>query len=134
MRWLWELAPSTLRAGVVASFLICGTAVVAFVAIRVLGGGWLLGLGILAAVAYWEVHWEQPRRERERQAMIEARQEAPGTQPLRSEKGKRHWTEALPRPLALVVTGAPVTILVIATFIITIVVMDAFAGFDLTIG
>lgn len=134
MRWIWELAPAALRGGVVATFLVCGAAVVSFVAIRVMGGGWLLGIAILAAVAYWEYHWEQPRRERQRQAMIEARQAAPGTQPLRSEKGKRHWTESLPRPVALVLTGAPITLLVIATFIITIFVMDAFAGFDLTVG
>lgn len=116
------------------TFLLCGVAVVGFVAIRVLGGGWLLGIAILALVAYWEYRWEQPRRQRQRQAMIEAQQAAPGTQPLRSEKGRRHWTESLPRPLALVVTGAPITLLVIATFIITIFVMDAFAGFDLTVG
>lgn len=137
MHRLWELTPSALRAGVLATFLLCGTAVVGFVAIRVLSGGWLLGIGILAAVAFWELRWGQPRRQRQREAMvramIEARQPPPGTQPLRSEKGKRHWTEALPRPLALVVTGAPTTLLVIATFIITIFVMDAFAGVDLTV-
>jgi len=119
------------------SFLLCGTAVVGFVAIRVLSGGWLLGIGILAAVALWELQWGQPRRQRQREtmvrAMVEARQPAPGTQPLHSEKGRRHWTESLPRPLALVVTGAPTTLLVIATFIVTIFIMDIFAGFDLTV-
>ena len=116
-----------------ATFLICGTAVIAFVAIRVLGGGWLLGIGILAAVAFWELRWEQPRRWRQRRAMIEARQPPPGGQPLRSEKGKRHWTESLPRPLALILTGAPITLLVIATFVITVFVMDAFADWNLTV-
>ena len=125
MNWFRDLPP--LPGAVIAAVMLCGAAVIAFVAIRVLAGGWLLGIGLLAAVAYWEFHWEQPRRERRRRAMIEARQQAPGTQALRSQTGRRHWSDPLPRPLALLVTGAPATLLVVATFVVTAFAMDAFA-------
>lgn len=103
LRNLDPLAPS---GGVKFALLLSAGTVIGVVALRVFAGGWLLGLAILAAVALWEFGWEQPRRRRLRRAMIEARQAAPGTQPLLSETGKPHWSDALPRPLAVVLTAA----------------------------
>lgn len=133
MRWFRNLVLPAPSGGVVAAVLLSAGAVIGVVALRVFAGGWLLGLALLAAVALWELGWEQPRRRKQRRAMIEARQQAPGTQPLQSEKGKPHWSEALPRPLAVIVTAAPNTLLIIAILIATSIAMEAFSNLDLTV-
>ncbi|MXW25830.1 MAG: hypothetical protein F4Z77_05980 [Dehalococcoidia bacterium] len=132
MRWFRDLDPPTPSGGVVAALLLAGGAVIGIVALRVFAGGWFLGLALLGAVALWELGWEQPRRRRLRRALIEARQAAAGTQPLLSETGKPHWSDALPRPLAVILTAAPNTLLVIAILIATSIAMEAFGNLDLT--
>ena len=133
MQWFRNLAPPPLSGGVVAALMLSAGTVIGVVTLRVFAGGWLLGIGLVVALAVWEFGWEQPRRRRLRRAMMEARQAAPGTQQLRSDKGRPHWSDALPRPLAVIVASAPTTLLVLAIFIVTNVAMEAFANLDLTL-
>ena len=130
MQWFRELAPLPLKGLALAVCLGSVYALVFVVLLWLWGAGGALAAGgvLAAAVAVWELAWERPRRAKQRLSIFEARQQAPGTQPLRSAAGTPHWTDKLPRPLALATRSAPVTVATLSILAITFVVVEVLAG------
>ena len=80
---------------------------------------------MLVGVAIWEFGWDRKRRAA-RQAVLVSAQQAPGTQALRSEVGKAHWSDRLPQPLRAISQTAPVTILAVGVLLLALLLTNVF--------
>lgn len=88
--------------------------------LRLLGeaGGLMVGGVIAVGIAMWELTWERPQREKRRRAALQTSQRAPGTQPLHTDTGMRHWIDRLPAPLATVAKSIPLTLSTICVLVV----------------
>ncbi len=130
MQWFRERPPAPVRTIAIGVVLVAAYFLAYFALLRLWGvaGGFVVGGVVIAGVIAWELVIEGPRRKRQRQAIMQTRQEAPGTQSLRTEPGARHWTQRLPDPVTTAVSSAPISVVTVAVVVATLVVGGILGG------